>query len=248
MKTKSILLILAAAILMASCSMNDQNAKNNNLSVVGSGNMVSQTRSLSGFDSLEAGLHFDLTIHQGEDFKVVLFSDDNFIDYIQVEKLGTTLSFGLKDGYAYNISNVTLRAEVTMPDLAGLELNGSSQATLDGFKSTGDLQVELTGSSLLDGSMEADKSSFVLSSSTYLKLGGSAESLWVDACGNSVVDLSGYRAEEAALDVSCASETVVNVAGKLDVEASQNSRVFYIEDPGYGEINVYQHAFVGLKQ
>jgi hypothetical protein len=151
MKIISKLLSIAIAILMVGCSLNNRTAKNNNLSIVGSGNVVSQARAVSGFDRVEVGLTFDVTIRQGEDFSVVLYSDDNFIDYMQAEVQGTTLSFGFVPGFAYDLHGVTLRADVTMPELTSLELSGSSHANLDGLRSRGILDIELSGSSFLAG-------------------------------------------------------------------------------------------------
>jgi len=247
MKTIGKLVLIVLVTLSMGCSQVKRVPQNNEVTLVGSRNLVSREVPLTDFDRIEAGIYFDLTIRQGKDFRVVLFVDDNFIDYIQVEKLGTTLSFGFKSGHAYDISGVTLRAEVTMPDLAGLVLSGSSHATVQDFKSTGNLDVELSGSSFFDGSLEAENSTFMLTGSTYLKLVGSVENLRIDACGNSVADLSDYLAENVSIQLSCASQSVVNVTGKLDADASQNSRLFLVDQPTSGDINTYENAFVGQK-
>lgn len=57
---------------------------------------------MSAFDQVEAGLTFSLTIRQGEVFSVVLFSDDNFMQYLQVEQTGRNISLGFLPGYAYD--------------------------------------------------------------------------------------------------------------------------------------------------
>jgi putative cell wall-binding protein len=128
--------LVVTLLLITSCAQVTRAPQNNNLSIVGSGNVVSQTRPLSGFDTLEAGLSFDLSIRQGEKFSVVFVADDNLVDYIAAEKIGTPINFDLKDDFTYDISNVTMRVEVTMPELSRLNLNGSSHAHLEGFQST----------------------------------------------------------------------------------------------------------------
>jgi len=247
MKTLTKILLVVLAILVAGCSQVTRVPQNNNVEVTGSGILISRELALSEFDRIEAGLTFDITIHQGDDFSVVLHSDDNFIDYIQVDQSGSTISFGFKSGYAYNYYGVTLRADVTMPELAGLELSGSSHANIDGFKSTGNLEIELSGSSTLDGSLEAEKSSFALYGSTYLKLSGTARNMMVDACGSNLVDLSDYQAGAATVEASCNSRVVVNVVDALDGEASQNSQVYYLSRPSLSTITTHEHAFVGQK-
>jgi hypothetical protein len=248
MKTISKLVLIAMVVLVAGCSQIKRASQDNRVTVTGSGNLISREVALSGFDQVEAGLTFDVTIHQGENFSVVLTSDNNFIEYIQVEQSGRTISFGFKPGYAYDYSGVTLRADVTLPDLTELRLSGNGHAKLNGFKDVKGFVAELSGSSFLEGELNAAKASFNLSGSTYTKMIGSAENLRIDACGNSVADLGSYRAKDAALEVSCNSTSVVNVAGKLDVDASQYSQVFYTGGPTSIVRKVNESGYVGPKK
>ncbi len=57
-------------------------------------------------------------------------------NYIEVSLTGDTLSIGLKWGYSYK--DVTLRAEITMPDLYELEFSGGTQGNVKGFTSSHD--------------------------------------------------------------------------------------------------------------
>jgi hypothetical protein len=241
------LILIMLAALTAGCRRDKDFSQSNHVSITGSGNIVSREIAVAEFDQIEAGLHFNLAVHQGEEFSVVLFSDDNFIDFIQVEKLGTTISFGLKPGYAYNIFGATMNAEVTMPELAALELSGSSHAELAGFTSMENFQAELTGSSSLSGKLEAETASFNVYGNAYVKMAGSSEKLWLDGCGNSVIDLGEFRAEDATLDLACASTAAVNVDGRLDVEAAQKSSVTYVDHPVSGDMRAHENASIRLK-
>jgi hypothetical protein len=218
----AIVMVAAFAVMITGCGQDKPALQDNQISITGSGNIVSQEMSVSGFDQVVAGLFFNLVIRQGEDFAVVIYADDNFVDYIQVEKEGTTLTFDLKPGYAYNITGTTMKAEVTMPFLARLVLNGSSHAELDGFQNVGPFKAELTGSSSLTGRLEGDRASFNVYGNAAVQLAGSAKSLFVDACGNSVVDLSAFRVKDGSAQASCASTVTVNGDVRLDSEVTQN--------------------------
>ena len=248
MKNLSKFLLVVLAILMVGCAQIKRAPQVNNVTVTGSGNLTTREVTVSDFDQIEIGLTFDITLHQGEDYSVVLTSDDNFIEYIQVEQSDGTISFGFKPGYAYNYYGVTLRADVTTPELNELRLSGSSHALLNSITLTEDFEAELSGSSSLDGDLNAKNASFILSGSTYIKLSGSAERLYIDACGNSLAELGNYHAEDAALEVSCNSTSVVNVAGMLDADASQYSQVFYIGSPTSVLREVNESAYVGPKK
>ncbi len=247
MKTLKILILIVLLILVAGCSQIDRGASINALTITGSGNIVSREVAISGFEQVETGLTFDLTIRQGEHFSVVLSSDDNFVDYLQVEQAGKNISLGFLPGYAYDIHGVTLRAEITMPELVRLSLSGSSHATLEGFTAARDLEFELSGSSFVDGYLEAEISSFKLTGGTYLKLAGSTENMRLDTCGNSVTDLSQFEAREAIVEASCASTIIVKVEEILDIEASQNSQILYVGQPDSSDIKAYESAHVGQK-
>lgn len=181
MKTINILILIILVVLVTSCSQIDRVPQNNNLSITGSGNIVSREVAMSAFDQVKTGLTFSLTIRQGEVLSVVLFSDDNFMQYLQVEQTGRNISLGFLPGYAYDIHGVTLRAEDTMQALVGPSSIGSSHATLLDFKSARNLEVELSGSSSLGGHLEAEKSSLDISGNTYLKLLGFTQHLRIDS-------------------------------------------------------------------
>lgn len=248
MRTIYKLLLAVLVIIATGCSQMRSTSEDNHVTLIGSGSLTSQEVAVSDFEQVEAGLTFDLTIHPGEDHSVTLTSDDNFIDYIQVEQTGGTISFGFKPGYAYDISGVTLRADVTMPELTGLRLSGSSHARLNGFISVEDFEAELSGSSFLEGELEAVSASLILSGSTYANMVGSAENLQLDICGNSTADLGSYQIKDATLEASCNSTSVVNAAEKLDVNASQYARVFYTNNPASIIRDVNESAFLGPKE
>lgn len=103
------------------------------------------------------------------------------MQYLQVEQTGRNIRLGFLPGYAYDVHGVTLLAEVTMPELVGLSLTGSSHAILLDFKSARNLEVELSGSSSLGRHQAAEKSSSDLSGNTYLKLSGFTQHLRIDS-------------------------------------------------------------------
>jgi hypothetical protein len=231
MKTVTRILLAVLAIFMASCSTKPKPDVNNELVLTGSGNVVSQSRPLSNFDQVEIGLSFDVTIRQGEDYQVTLFSDDNFIDFVQAEVQEGALGFGYIPGYAYDIKGVTLYAEVTMPELRGLSLTGSSHVMLDSVQSSETLDVELSGSSMLDGGLMAENANFVVNGSSLVSLSGSTEFLGIDACGNTLVDLRAFRASSANIQASCNSRVWLDVMNLLDGEASQYAQITYQRPP-----------------
>ncbi|NIS80634.1 MAG: hypothetical protein GTO14_10605 [Anaerolineales bacterium] len=244
MNTPSRLILALFVLTITGCTQVKRATQQNNVNIVGSGDIVSQSRPLSGFNRLEAGLVFDLAVRQGDEFSVVFVADDNWVDYLSARVDGTTLVFDYKDGYAYNVSNVTTRVEVTMPELAGLSLGESSRAYIEGFETTGTFEAELTGSSRLDGNLAAETTRLAVFGSGSVQLSGSSETLELESCGNSLVDLRSFEVDHAILDLACSSSAVVLVTGRLNVEAAQHSQVFFRGNPASSAINVYESASV----
>jgi hypothetical protein len=203
--------------------------------IEGSGDVVTREFDLTGFDKVDVSHAFAVDIRQGESFSVMVGIDDNLVEYLRVEKQGSTLKIGLQPGRNYLNTHAT--AEVTMPELTGLDLSGASRGTTSGFKSSRDLNVDSSGASRLSGDIECGDARFDVSGASRVNLTGSAEDLVIDASGASTVDLSGFPVAEANVEASGASDVTVNASDRLDVNASGASNVRYLGSPTLGTID-----------
>jgi hypothetical protein len=244
MKKIIVFFLLAVVILIVGCSVVNNVSPDNRVTIIGSGDLVSRQIDVSGFDRIETDFAFNVTVHQGEGFSVVAVVDDNLVEYLYVEASGGTLYIGLKPGYAYDIPRATMQAQVTMPQLVGLQLSGSSHATLSGFDTIRDFSAELTGSSSLNGEIQAENANLNAYGSTFIKLSGKGKKLSVDVCGSNAVDLQEYAVKDAALQVACNSIVAVNVAGRLQADAAQYAQVYFAGKPSVRSLNVHENAFV----
>ena len=223
MKQKSIIIMLVLAIWLSACAQGISVPQDNRVTVIGSGVIVSRELELSGFDRVEAGLTFDVTIRQDNEFRVVIYADENFIDYLLVEVQGTTLTMGFQPGYAYDV-DVTLRVEITMPELAGVRMNASARVTLDSFRVAQHFEAELAGASVLVGELDADSVAIAANGNSYVALQGSARTLEIALCGNSVLELDDFHVAEAVHQAGCAGSIERTMFGRLDLDAGRTCR------------------------
>lgn len=242
MKQITIFILFVVTVLATGCA-GDQ-LPDNRVTIIGSGNMVSQEAALADFNRLEVGFAFDVTVRQGEAYKVLASVDDNLADYLYLANEGGTLQIGLKPDFAYDIPAATMRAEVIMPRLAGVTMTGSSHATLIDLEATTAFAAELSGSSALEGSLKSGVATFTLSGSTLARLSGAGERVTIDICGNSVIDLRSFQVEDAEVDASCNSTVLLNLAGKLIADASQYARVTYRGQPDLNGVETVESASV----
>jgi len=205
--------------------------------ITGSGQVVTRDEPISDFDRLDISHGFRVSIDQAESFGVVIRVDDNLVSHLQVAKEGRTLRIGFKPRRTYYVGKSTREATVSMPELTGLELSGGSEATIAGFASSKAFVVDLSGDSTLRGDIQAGDARFSLSGESQCVLSGSAGDLTLDASGDSQADLSGFAVADANLEISGESEVTVNASGRLDVEASGESKVCYVGNPTLGTID-----------
>jgi hypothetical protein len=203
--------------------------------IQGSGTLVTEEFHLSGFDKVDVSYAFTADITQGDTFSVVVSIDDNLVQYLRVEKQGSTLKIGLDPGRLYLATRAT--AEVTMPELTGLALSGASHGAVTGFTSANALEVDVSGASHLSGDVEAGDARLDVSGASHATLSGSGQDVTIDASGASHVDLADFPVADAQVEASSASHVTVNPSGRLDVDASGASHVTYLGRPTLGSID-----------
>jgi hypothetical protein len=206
--------------------------------ITGSGKAVTREEEISGFDEVDVGHAFQVDIRQGERFRVVVRIDDNLLDELLLEKQGSTLKIGLRPPPGINVNRFTGEAEVTMPQLTGLELSGACQGTITGFASGEPVRMKVSGASQLRGDIEAGDARFDVSGASQMTLSGSGDDLTLEASGASIADLSGFSVDDADIDASGASRVTVDVSGTLDVNGSGSSLVTYLGSPRMGRIDL----------
>ena len=222
--------------------------------VRGSGNLDTQEFNFSDFSRVEVGSAFEVKVVQSDSYSVSVTADDNLFDYILVSKQGTTLKIRLKTA---QYIDTTTRAEITMPQLHGLELSGATQGTVSGFSSTENVDLEVSGASSLDlvdisvgdvksdisgaskvtGDITAGDADFDVSGASTVQLEGSASDIVVDASGASRVKLAAFPVNNADIKLSGASSGTVNLDSRLDADLSGASKLEYIGEPAMGDIN-----------
>ncbi len=140
---------------------------------------------------------------------------------------------------------ITLKVEIAMPVLTGLDLDGLSHVTVKGFKSSQDFHVDLSEASSLSGDLEAGDLVIEASDASAVTLTGSASTLTLDVSGRSRVDLADFSVNEASVELSGLTRATVSASERLDpVDLSGDSRLEYLGDPTFGEVDTSGDAAI----
>jgi hypothetical protein len=227
------------------------------------GNTITRDEDFSDFTIVDIGSAFEAEITQSNSaeitqsnsYSIKITADENIMEHIQVSKTGETLSISIKPGIL--IQAVTLKADITMPELHELRFSGATHGIATGFSSPHNLTLTLSGASSLDPDISAGHAEISLSGASNLKgtltasgdakliisgastveLTGSAEDLEIgEGAGASHLDLSTFPVTNANVNLSGGSSATIKLDGRLDADISGASHLYYIGEPTMGNI------------
>ena len=128
--------VFAGMLLLTSCNGN---------AVKGSGSIVSQERTASEFYGISNDGTANVNVYPGEDYKVVVTTDDNLQDLVSVEVKNSVLHIDTKQ----YLRPTKLIVDVHLPKLQSINQNGVGNIKLsDGNAS--DLDISLSGVGNID--------------------------------------------------------------------------------------------------
>ncbi len=182
---------------------------------------------LKGFRRIEAGGAFVITIRKGDTFEVIADTDEqNDLNDIDFEVHNNTLEIGHKDKFSFGRRNETVRINVTMPSLEGLDISGASTLKVIGFKDKSkDLDIQLSGASKAAIDVEVRKIEFDASGASKADLRGSAEKINMDISGACHIDAKRMQINQARADASGASHISFGKVKVFDSNTSGASKI-----------------------
>lgn len=231
-----VLVLLVATVLLSGCCCPWTAVRRvvRGINLQGSGVLVTREMDFSGFKRLDISHAFVADVKQSDTYSVVITVDDNLVDHLDVSKRGDTLYIGIDDVTLFG--DATLRATITMPTLDGLEASGATKVTATGFRSSDRFDLEVSGASSFQGEMDSGDVQVRVSGASSVTLDGSGGNGDIGVSGASRVRLDGFTLQNVDVEASGASSATVNVAGRLDAEASGASTIIYLGNPQLGRI------------
>ena len=198
----------------------------------GSGNVVTETRDVSGFDRIEIRGSGDLVVEQGSAESVTVRADDNLMRYITTEVSGSTLVIQVGRGAPMAIMpSEPIKYTVQVKDLSGLTLSGSTEADIKDLDSA-DLEVEVSGSGdVRIRNLEADSLSYTLSGSGSAEMSGIADQQDVRISGSGSYDAADLESKTAKVTISGSGSADLWVEDELDINVSGSGSVSYYGSP-----------------
>ncbi len=216
-RIKHVLLILAAIIFMLPAMAQ----------VSGKGEIVKQERQVGQFDAIDIGGGQEVVLMQGDDYSVVIETNANLMDKIDVVLKNTTLSFEYNKIKRYD----ELKFYITAPDFKMIKASGASEVMSPETLKGADLEVIANGASEVKLKLDYNNVITKATGASEVKLSGKATSHFVEASGASEVKAKEFETQSTVANASGASEIFVNTSSNLTYDISGASEVKYLNAP-----------------
>ena len=222
MRARALAALLAAALAVAGAACQFTLLR-------GSGELLEQTRGLSDFDRLAASHAFEVEVRVGTEPAVTVTSDDNVIDHVTMHVSNGMLQLGLRPGF--QVRSATLQAVVTVPGLEEVRASGASEVRLADPLAGERLRVRSSGASEIVGPVDVTELEVAASGASTIRLEGRAGTARLEASGASDLALAGLTVADARVQLSGASDGLVEVDGTLEAQLSGASSLAYTGSP-----------------
>lgn len=194
-RTTFIILVTGASLALGACT-------------IGSGDLVSESRQVDGFDRVVLAATGDVEIRLTGTESVEIEGEDNILPMLTTDVVNGTLELGSDGTYSMTRSVTYV---ITAARLSGVGISGSGDIDASGVDA-GAFDVSISGS----GNVTAS---------------GSCETLDVTIGGSGDFDGSQLSCVTGSVTVSGSGEALVDVTDDLDVEISGSGDVEYLGDP-----------------
>lgn len=214
----------------------------------GSGRLVKQDRDLPGFTEIEAGSAFSIKVSQGDDIKVTVETDDNYLDKIETVVKGDRLyitSMGMKNPSA-------MKVYISMPDLKLLDISGAARIESDGEITGTTLDVMASGASKVKLDLNVELLNSKISGASKVEFNGNAsvhrseisgaanlnalnlKTLTTNARVSGAGKASIFARDEITADLSGAGALSYYDNGQLNKISKPGTLTFTPQNPGSG--------------
>lgn len=229
-------LLAIVALLLIACGLGTFGT------VRGSGNLTTESRSVSNFDRVSLTCSGDVVITQSGEESLTVETDDNIVQYVTTEVRGGTLYLGLESGKS--ISPTRLRFTLNVQDLVGLTTSASGDITAASLDTDRlEVRVSASGDVRID-SLTAEEVEVRISGSGDVELAGEVPGQDITITASGDVHAGDLRGEAVKVTISASGDATVCATESLDARLTASGSVNYYGNPttnfsstGSGKIN-----------
>ncbi len=226
MKTKIILALIPSLMIILTIGA----CKKESECVDGNGDYKIDTRQPGDFNRIVSNGAFNINYSQTNSTSVDVFAESNILPIIQTTVTDQTLIIQVQDDGCYNAQQ-PVEVTLTSPDLKAVTLNGSETYTANNLK-LDNLDMETTGSAMVNSSLDLNELTVTLSGSGNYTLVGSANTSRFNIPGSGNIFASVFVTDSCEVILSGSGDIHIYVTKYLKVMISGSGSVYYKGNPG----------------
>ncbi len=194
----------------------------------GNGQMVSEVRSIDGFEKLVVRGFYEVLLEEGDHESVFVEADENLIELIETERIGRTLKI-------FNDKSIRseegIRIVVTYRNLETITSTGAAIIENRGPLVADYLELNLKGAGIINLQVEVDEIDVELSGVGLIELDGAADLQRVSLKGAGNLSAYDFETEETTIQLSGVGAAQVFARNRLDARVKGIGHISYRGDP-----------------
>ncbi len=218
---KLLLILLVVAVTAPSCRyMWGKKVK-------GNGNIKSAEHTVSSFKNVDVSGAIDLYVAQGDTKPVKIETDENLLQYIEVEQHGDRIEIRSREGINLRPTS-KIKVYVTSPTYSEIEVSGASNIIgQTKVVNTERLKMGVSGAGDIIMDVDAPAVNAEVSGAGSVNLKGQTKTLDLSLTGAAKAHCYELLSENTRVEISGAGEADVYASVKLDAEVSGAGSVSY---------------------
>jgi hypothetical protein len=222
---KAIICILSLGFLLTACAL-----PVNVITVRGSGNLVTESRVVKGFDRVDLATLGDLQIIQGDEEGLVVSAEENLLPHLLTTVRGSTLEIHTVENVSV-IPTKKVTYTLKVKNISALFISSSGSISTDqlnaqklelAISSSGNIEIgKLTASDL--------RASISSSGDLYLKGQVTSQDVRISSSGN--YNAADLQSQSAYVNISSSGTARIWVIKELSIQLSSSGNVEYYGSP-----------------
>jgi len=195
--------------------------------VQGNGNIKTQEHTVGSFKNVEVSGAIDLYVAQGDTKPVKIETDENLLQYVEVEQQGDRIIVKNKEGYNLRPTG-KIKVYVTSQLYNDIDVSGASNITGETkIVNKEKMTLDVSGAGDINMDLDAPAVSAEVSGAGSVNLKGQTKIFELTLTGAAKAHCFELLSENTKVDISGAGEADVFASVKLDAEVSGAGNVSY---------------------
>jgi hypothetical protein len=197
--------------------------------IVGNGKLVSSEKMVSPFEKIDSGGSAEVRFHVSQEYKVVVTTDSNLAEYVEIKTKSNVLHIGTKSGHSYSFTKWIV--DVYGPHLTGISLSGSGTFDSEDTIIAPSFVSNVSGSGKIGGTIECETLSATISGSGKMNFNGTGKKSTINISGSGDFNGYGFNIHNANVRISGSGKAHVSVSDNLDAHISGSGNINYRGNP-----------------